>query len=175
MLLHFIVNQGNFKTTDGVFFFYWLLFFFYFFLKKENSAYRTWVKSNFFFQLPYLGGRGMTYILFYWVSKIPHRSLFFLSFLFPQLNKTLLLLLHKLYALKNTFFRFLPSFQHFRTDSPPNKKKQWIFFRGKLFFWEGFNFEAENFYVGERHLGQAEGATGWTILLIRSALLGYEF
>ena len=47
-------------------------------------------------------------------------------------------------------------------------------FGGKLFFWEDFNFEPENFYSGGRHFGDL-----WPVRLANHTYpvgtIGYEF
>ena len=47
---------------------------------------------------------------------------------------------------------------------------------GKIFVWERFNFELENFYSRETYFGERWGGlAGLPITLIRLALLGHEF
>ena len=58
----------------------------------------------------------------YWVSNIPHRPLCFLLFLFSSVKWDFFFLPHKLYVLKNTFFRFRRAFSTFTRTFPAHGK-----------------------------------------------------
>ena len=94
-------------------------------------------------------------------------------------------------VIKNQFYKCKSSLDTLKSLSPKDhkyvypppkkKKKKWqLFFLGggiNLFVWEEFNFELGNFYLGEGHFGTSWvwSPAGWSIALIRPALLGHEF
>ena len=82
-------------------------------------------------------------------------------------------------------FCHISLFHHFKNHCPqkttntftPPPKNGHFLGEGKLFFWERFNFELENFYSGETYFGASRvwSLAGWPISLIRPALLGHQF